>query len=297
MAPNIAPDNVLRGLLVGLLQHLNQPDAEPNSSPASLNVSEMPSEQNTKTSPSVQFRRPSRRRSEPPNEPSGTPGNRWRHLAAGAPDRVWQPGVGKASRVLPAQVEHRVAQRAVILLELPLVQDAVDRRQHRRPACLLRPEPPAERAATHDLADKRRCRARPALPCPRRRRPKPPACSARGRENRRRRRPARGRRRNARPRQRRFSFFGSSCGSSASCTRCAKRSFLFDAHFGVADRFVQPRILDRDRRLRRQQRQQFHVLLVEEVSSGLSRSNTPTQRSFSSSGITSSERTSLTTLM
>ena len=41
--------------------------------------------------------------------------------------------------------------------------------------------------------------------------------------------------------------------------------FLFEARLAVANRFVEPRVLDRHRRFRGQQRQQLDVLLVERV--------------------------------
>ncbi len=53
------------------------------------------------------------------------------------------------------QVEDRIAQRAVVLLELPFVQDGVDRRQDDGRAEAVRREPTAERPRSNQLAGER----------------------------------------------------------------------------------------------------------------------------------------------
>ena len=62
-----------------------------------------------------------------------------------------------------------------------------------------------------------------------------------------------------------FSRFGSSVGSSAACTRCAKRSSFSSRASFATHRLVEPRVLDRDRRLVGEQRQDLDVPLVERV--------------------------------
>ena len=59
--------------------------------------------------------------------------------------------------------------------------------------------------------------------------------------------------------------FGSSVGSSAAWTRCAKR-ISFSSRISLARmRLVEARVLDRDRRLAGEQRQDFDVALRERV--------------------------------
>ena len=71
-----------------------------------------------------------------------------------AADRIRQAGVGERDGA-PFQIEDRVAQRAVILFELTLVQDRVHRRQHARGTRSLGKVAPAERAAAHQLGRER----------------------------------------------------------------------------------------------------------------------------------------------
>src|SRR5204862_7841935 len=70
-----------------------------------------------------------------------------------AADRIGQPGVGEDDRAA-LEVERRVAERAVVLLELPLVQDGVHRREHARGAEPLGRIPAAEGPRSHQLAGK-----------------------------------------------------------------------------------------------------------------------------------------------
>ena len=125
-------------------------------------------------------------------------------------------------------------------------------------------------------------------PFPRHPQPQSPTCSALARGSR------RDRRRVRAPVSKRaatstcFMRLGNSVGSSADCTRCANRiSFSRRSSF-VRIVFVEARVLDGDGCLAGEQRQNFYVTLLNASSSGLSRSNTPMQRSFSSNGMTSS---------
>ena len=92
---------------------------------------------------------------DPGNDPSGTPGSSiCAHSLGGAPDRIRQAGVGHRHRAA-LQIEDRVAERAVVLLELPLVQDRVDRREHAGGARALGQVAPPEGAPAHQLRRER----------------------------------------------------------------------------------------------------------------------------------------------
>jgi hypothetical protein len=66
--------------------------------------------------------------------------------------RERQPGVCERDDSL-LEIEERVAQRAVVLLEPALVQDAIERGQHHARTAALGHEAAAEGAAAHDFPD------------------------------------------------------------------------------------------------------------------------------------------------
>ena len=200
--------------------------AEPNSSPAALNAPKMPSEQNTKTSLGRQstiqlvVTRPAKRSERQARQLELLDRCRRSHR----PDRAAPSS--RTSRCCRFEIEHRVAERAVVLLQVPLVEDAIHARQHGRRAGRCSVSSRRRNVRPRTTRRSTRCRAPPARPCRTRRPPRRPACWLRARGSRRGRRRARAPGRSARPHRRRAGASAAPAAAAPSA-RAARTALLF----------------------------------------------------------------------